>query len=453
MQTVKRKRIMSMKDALREVMSQFYSDGFPSDAVSRFERFPEVRSNATVVKGMRRTGKTYFTYLRMKELVAKGIPLERIVHVNFDDDRLAAMTAEDLRLVPDLHAEMFPDAADRKCYYFLDELQDIKGWERFARRLIDSRRVQLCLTGSSSRMLSEDIATEMRGRSVGVEIFPLSFPEFIVYNGIFPETPRLPDAPRTRGRLKKALSDYITTGGFPDVQGVDSTSRVRMLQEYANAVVYRDIVERHEIPSVPSLRYVLQYLLHNFARKVSVRAIAGVLRQQSLPCDRESLANYLTYFSDSYFAYPVPIRTDSLAVRRTNPDKYYLVDTGMIGALKAKNDAEKGFVLENAVYMALRRGFNKIEYYNTRKGAEVDFFVTDREKKKSRLVQVSYDMPGEATRAREFSALDDARRETGVEDCTIVTWEEEGEENGVSIVPAWKWLLRNSPLPVEKLKG
>ncbi len=430
-----------MKDALREVMSQFYSDGIPSDAIPRFERFPEVRNNATVVKGMRRTGKTYFTYLRMRELIDSGIPLERIVHVNFDDDRLSEMTAADLYLVPDLHAEMFPDAADQKCYYFLDELQDIKGWERFARRLIDSHRVQLCLTGSSSRMLSEDIATEMRGRSIGVELFPLSFPEYLVYNGIFPALPKLPDAPRTRGRLKKAIADYVAVGGFPDVQGVDTSSRVKMLQEYANAVVYRDIIERHEIASVQSLKYVLQYLLHNFARKVSVRAISGVLKQLGLPCDRESLGNYLTYYSDSYFSYRVPIRTDSLAVRRTNPDKYYLVDTGMIGALKAKNDAEKGFVLENLVFMSLRRGFNKVEYYNTKKGDEVDFFVTDNQTKKIRLVQVSYEMHSEKTKSREFSAMIDARRETGIEDCTIVTWDEEGEEDGISIVPAWKWLL------------
>ena len=430
-----------MKEALREVMSQFYADGVPSDAVARSGSFPEVRNNATIVKGMRRTGKTYFTYLRMQELLAKGIPIERMVHVNFDDDRLAAITAADLHFVVDLHAEMFPDAADRKCYYFLDELQDVKGWERFARRLIDSHRIQLCLTGSSSKMLSEDVATEMRGRSAEVEIFPLSFAEFLTYNGIFSTIPSLPDAPRTRGRLRKALSDYMERGGFPDVQGLDATGRIMMLQEYANAVVYRDIIERHEIPSIQSLKYVLQYLLHNFGRKVSVRAIAGVLRQLSLPCDRESLGHYLSYFADSYFAYPVPLRTDSLAVRRTNPDKYYIVDTGMIGAMKAKNDAEKGFLLENAVFMSLRRGFNKIEYYNTRKGEEVDFFVTDRATGDRRLVQVSYRMDDERTRGREFSALASARRETGIGDCTIVTWDEEGEEDGVRIVPAWKWLL------------
>jgi hypothetical protein len=430
-----------MKEALREVLSQFYADGVPSDAVARSGSFPEVRNNATVVKGMRRTGKTYFTYLRMRELLAKGVPIERMVHVNFDDDRLAAVTAADLHWVVDLHAEMFPDATDRKCYYFLDELQDVKGWERFARRLIDSHRVQLCLTGSSSKMLSEDVATEMRGRSAEVEIFPLSFAEFLTYNGIFSTLPALPDAPRTRGRLRKALSDYMERGGFPDVQGLDVTSRIMMLQEYANAVVYRDIIERHDIPSVQSLKYVLQYLLHNFGRKVSVRAIAGVLKQLSLPCDRESLGNYLSYFADSYFAYPVPLRTDSLAVRRTNPDKYYIVDTGMIGAMKTKNDAEKGFLLENAVFMSLRRGFNKVEYYNTRKGEEVDFFVTDRTTGNQRLVQVSYSMDDERTRGREFSALVSARRETGIGDCTIVTWDEEGEEDGVRIVPAWKWLL------------
>ena len=430
-----------MKEALREVMSQFYADGVPSDAVARSEIFPEVRNNATVVKGMRRTGKTYFTYLRMRELLAKGLPIERIVHVNFDDDRLAAMTAADLHWVVDLHAEMFPDAADERCYYFLDELQDIKGWERFARRLIDSHRVQLCLTGSSSKMLSEDVATEMRGRSAEVEIFPLSFCEFLSYNGLFTAPPALPDVPRTRGRLKKALSDYMVAGGFPDVQGLDATSRIMMLQEYANAVVYRDIIERHDIPSVQSLKYVLQYLVHNFGRKVSVRAIAGVLRQLALPCDRESLGNYLSYFVDSYFAYPVSLRTDSLAVRRTNPDKYYLVDTGMVGAMKAKNDAERGFLLENAVFMALRRGFNKIEYYNTRKGEEVDFFVTDKATGGTRLVQVSYEMTDKKTRARELSALLAARRETGIADCTIVTWDEEGEEDGIRVVPAWKWLL------------
>lgn len=430
-----------MKEQLREVMSQFYADGVPHDMIGRAGRFPEIRNNATVIKGMRRTGKTYFTYLRMQELLAQGIPLERLVHVNFDDDRLSALSSENLHLLVDLHAEMFPEAAGQLCYYFLDELQDVRGWERFARRLVDSHRVQLCVTGSSSRMLSADIATEMRGRSVEVEIFPLSFAEYLSYNGIFREMPSLVDAPRVRGKLRKAFADYMVCGGFPDVQGLDTTTRIMLLQGYVDAVVYRDILERHEVGSVQSLKYVLQYLLQNFGRKVSVRAMANVLKQLSLPHDREMLGDYLAYYADAYFAYPVSLRTDSLAVRRTNPDKYYLVDTGMIGALKAQNDAEKGFVLENAVFMNLRRGFNKIEYYNTGRGEEVDFLVTDRTTKARRLIQVSYEMARRETKSREFSALLEARCETGVADCTVVTWDEEYEEDGIRVVPAWKWFL------------
>lgn len=431
-----------MKSRLRAVLSQFYSDGIPSGLVGRARTFSEVRNNATVVKGMRRTGKTCFTYLRMKELLDSGVPLERLVHVNFDDDRLAGLAADDLRLLVDLHAEMFPSAADERCYYFLDEIQNVRGWERFARRLIDSHRVHLCLTGSSSRMLSSDIATEMRGRSVEVEIFPLSFAEYLTYNGIFPELPTLVDAPRVSGKLRKAFADYLVCGGFPDAQGLATAPRIQLLQGYLDAVVYRDILERHDVANVQAFRYALQYLLQNFARKVSVRAMSGVLKQLAIPHDRTALSAYLDYFADAYFAYPVPLRTDSLAVRRTNPDKYYLVDTGMIGALRVQNDEERGFLLENAVFVQLRRGFNKIEFYNTRKGGEVDFFVTDRATQATRLVQVASEMSRPEMKAREFASLREARQETGVEDCMIVTQDDEFEEDGIRVVPAWKWFLQ-----------
>ena len=299
-----------MKARLKAVMSQFYVDGIPVDLLPRTGKLAERRNNATVVAGMRRTGKTYFTYQRMKELLDAGLPLERIVHVNFDDERLAGLKADDLQLLTDIHAEMFPEAVQEKCYYFLDELQDVKGWEKFARRLIDSHRVQLCLTGSSSRMLSQDIATEMRGRSVLQEIFPVSFSEYLVYNGIYKEIPKLIDAPTVRGKLKHHFTEYFRVGGFPDVQGLKDSERIATLQDYVNAVVYRDIVERHEIPSVQALKFVLQYLLHNFGRKVSTRAISGILKAEGLPSDRAALADYLSYYKDAYFAYPVPLRTE-----------------------------------------------------------------------------------------------------------------------------------------------
>ena len=422
-------------------MREFYEFGIPEDVRARDVDFLEKRNSATVVMGMRRTGKTYVTYQRMRALVDAGVPLERIVHVNFDDDRLKGVRLEHLRLIGDIHAEMYPDAAKERCWYFLDELQDVKGWELYARRLLDSHLVQLCLTGSSSKMLSGEIATQMRGRSIDVEVFPLSFVEFMRFNSLVKSIPEKPYSSRTAGILRHAMLRYLEEGGFPDVQGDDFRVRVKTLQGYVDAVLYRDIIERHKVPSVQSLRYTLEYIKHNFAHKISTRAISGVLKGLGLSDSREYISDYLDWLEQAYLVYRVPIRTDSLAVRRMNPDKFYLVDTGLARAVTPKSDASRGWLLENLVFLALRRGFNKIEYYNTKKGDEVDFLVMDQATKKHRLVQVSWELSSPETAQRELTALKDARDEIKVDDCTVVTWDEERDEDGIRIVPAWKWCI------------
>ena len=392
-------------------MREFYEFGIPEDVRPRDVDYLEKRNSATVVTGMRRTGKTYVTYQRMRALVEAGVPLERIVHVNFDDDRLKGVRLEHLRLIGDIHAEMYPDAAKERCWYFLDELQDVKGWELYARRLLDSHLVQLCLTGSSSKMLSGEIATQMRGRSIEVEVFPLSFVEFMRFNSLVKSIPEKPYSSRTAGILRHAMLRYLEEGGFPDVQGDDFRVRVKTLQGYVDAVLYRDIIERHKVPSVQSLRYTLEYIKHNFAHKISTRAISGVLKGLGLSDSREYISDYLDWLEQAYLIYRVPIRTDSLAVRRMNPDKFYLVDTGLARAVTPKSDASRGWLLENLVFLVLRRGFNKIEYYNTKNGDEVDFLVTDQVTKKRRLVQVSWELSSPTTEHRELSALKDARSE------------------------------------------
>ena len=430
-----------MKEELMSVMREFYHDGIPEGIVPRDVEYVEKLRASTVVKGMRRTGKTFVTYERMKRLVADGIPLKRIVHINFEDERLSRLTVDDLHLIGEIHAELCPEFSDGKVWYFLDELQCVMGWESYARRLVDSPNVQLCLTGSSSKLLSEEIATQMRGRSLPIEVFPLSFSEYLRFNGILSEVPRVGFTAREKGILRRAMSDYAERGGFPDVQDVSSGIRAAMLQEYVDAVLYRDIIERHQVASVQALKYTLEYLFHNYARKTSTRSISGVLKNLSVPANRESIADYLDWFKDAYLVYPVSVRSDSLAVKRVNPDKYYLIDPGLIRAMCVKNDAERGWMLENIVYMALRRGTGKISYISNADGTEVDFHVHDRVSHGERLVQVSYAMSDETTFLREMNAIRFAREKTGVQDCTIVTWDDEGEMDGIRIVPVWKWLL------------
>ena len=432
-----------MKEAIREVLREFYQDGVPDDVVPRDVDYAEKLRAATVIKGMRRVGKTFVTYERIRGLLAEGIPLGRIVHVNFEDERLRRLTVDDLHLIGEIHAELYPKYADETCWYFLDELQRVDGWEAYARRLVDAKRIKVCLTGSSSKLLSEEIATEMRGRSLPIEVFPLSFAEFLRFNGILRNPPRGGFTAKEKGVLRRAVRDYLERGGFPDVQDVSDSMRVAMLQGYVDAVLYRDVLERHSVPSVQALKYTLDYLFHNYARKTSTRSISGVLKNLSVAANRESIADYLDWFKDAYLIYPVSVKSDSLAVKRVNPDKYYLIDTGLIRAMCVKNDAERGWLLENLVYMALRRGANKIAYYLNGDGTEVDFHVFDKVARTSRLVQVSWDMADKATFVREFDALVAARKETGITDCTIVTWDDEGEKDGIRIVPVWKWLLAN----------
>ena len=434
-----------MEKIIAQVLREFYETGIPSDVCQRPFDFLEKKRNATSIIGMRRTGKTYAAYQRMLELMNEGVPLERIVYINFDDERLRLVTVDDLHFISEAHAAMYPKAAQEKCWYFLDELQNVDGWEMYARRLLDSPLVQLCITGSSSKLLSSEVATQLRGRSLDMEVFPLSFSEFLEFNGIVKHIPQLPFSSRTAGVLRNAMSRYLEEGGFPDVQGENLRIRNKLLQEYVNAVVLRDVIERHEISSVQALRYTLDYVIHNYARKVSTRAISGALKAMGMPDNREYISDYLRYFADAYLIYPVSIRTDSVAVRRTNPDKYYMVDTGLVRAMTPKNDAEKGWLLENLVFMQLRRGNNKIEYYLNKKGGEVDFLVTDLDTKARRLIQVAWNMEKEETKDRELAAIRLAKDEIKVKDCSVVTWDTDGVlEDGVKVVPVWKFCLENN---------
>lgn len=435
--------IRGMKDVIKEILRTFYESGVPDEVIARDVEYYEKPTLATVIKGMRRTGKTYVTYARIRALLAEGVELGRIVHLNFEDDRLRMITADQLHLIEEAHAELYPAFARGKRWFFLDELQDVPGWEAYARRLVDTPRIQLCLTGSSSKLLSVEIATEMRGRAVPIEVFPLSFREFLRFNGIMETVP--PTGALTvaeRGVLRNAMQRYASIGGFPAVQDMPDGVRVATLQDYAHAVVYRDVLQRHRVVSVQSLLYTLDYLLHNFARRTSAHAISGVLKNLAFPSRRENVADYLSYFRDAYLVYPVSVLSDSLAVKRVNPDKHYVIDVGLVNAVTTKTDAEKGWKLENIVYMALRRGLNQVNYLPLSGNREVDFHVFDYLTRRRRLIQVAYEMSATETFAREMSALREAKKATGIEDCTVVTWDDERmTEDGIRIVPIWKWLL------------
>ena len=432
-----------LKTTLRELFSDFYETPIP-EMTPRRTVIPEVPHCATVVLGMRRTGKTFLLYQRMNELLASGVPKERMLHINFEDDRLMGMTADDLRYVPDVYYQMFPDNHGKLCYFFFDEIQNVPHWEAFARRMVDTPNVQVYLSGSSARLLSKEVATAMRGRSVEIENMPFSFEEFLLYHRVFSEIPRNISS-SSRSQLRNAVEQYFSIGGMPAVQDVTDTLRASMLQGYVNTVIYRDVVERHNIPNSQALKYTMQMVFNNPSRQLSARKIADCLQSQQISTSRESVTDYLDWLADAYLLHKLELHSESAAKRRVNPGKYYLNDIGIVRAMRIKHALDQGPLLENLVYLQLRREGFQLEYVNTSDGSEVDFIAFHPMQNDYKLVQVCFDMEKQATFEREVSALREASNALGVKDCRIVTWDDEGILPGdIRIVPAWKYLLNRT---------
>ena len=432
-----------LKTTLRELFSDFYETPMP-EMTPRRVAIPEVPRCATVVLGMRRTGKTFLLYQRMNELLDSGIPKDRMLHVNFEDDRLMDMTADDLKYVPEVYYQMFPENHGKLCYFFFDEIQNVQHWESFVRRMVDTPNVQVYLSGSSAKLLSKEVATAMRGRSLEIENMPFSFEEFLLYHQVFREIPRNVSS-SSRSKLRNAVEQYFSIGGMPAVQDVTDTIRASMLQGYVNTVIYRDVVERHNIPNSQALKYTMQMVFNNPARQLSVRKIADTLQSQQIATSRESVADYLDWLADAYLVHKLELHSESAVRRRTNPGKYYLNDVGIVRAMRIKHALDLGPLLENLVYLQLRRQGFQMEYVNTADGSEVDFIAFHPMQNDYRLVQVCFDMENQATFEREVSALREASDALGVKDCRIVTWDDEGVlPDGIRIVPAWKFLLNKA---------
>jgi len=429
-----------LKNTLRELYSDFYEDQIP-EMTRRMATIPEVPRSATVVLGMRRTGKTFLLYQRMNELLASGVSKDRMLHVNFEDDRLMGMTVEDLRYVPDVYYQMFPENRSRLCYFFLDEIQNIEHWEVFVRRMVDTSNVQVYLSGSSAKLLSKEVATAMRGRSVEIENFPLSFEEFLIHHDYFKTIPHNISS-ASRSKFQNAVEKYFSIGGMPAVQDVSSMVRATILQGYVNTVIYKDVIERHDVPNTQALKFTIQMVFNNPARQLSVRKIADYLKSQQVSVSRETISDYLDWLADAYLLHKVSLCSDSAMKRRTNPDKYYLNDIGIVRAMRIKHALDQGPLLENLVYLQLRRQGFKVEYVITSDGSEVDFIAFHPMQNDYKLVQVCFDMSDRKTFDREVTALRDAADALGVKDRCVVTWDDEDSLPGnIQVIPIWKFLL------------
>ena len=429
-----------MKKIISQLIDDFHERILP-EVVTRDKEFSEVKGKADVVIGMRRSGKTWFCYQKIKELMASGIKKEEIIYLNFEDDRLLEFNVDHFQEILDVYFGKYPEHRNARCYFFFDEIQRIDQWEMFIRRLLDTENIQIFITGSSSKLLGSEIATSLRGRSLAIEIFPFSFEEFLKFYGLFSERPKTFGL-NTTSILRKAAKNYLEVGGFPEVQKLDSNLRVEVLQGYIDSVLLKDIVERHKVSNVLVLKYLVRHIMNSSGGQFSVNKFFNTMKSMSIKCTKNSLYEYLDHLTDAFLFYKVPIHSRSEKSRLINPPKIYTIDTGLLNAMTFRNSYNNGQLLETMVFMHLRRGGYDVEYVNTKDGREVDFFARHRISGETKLIQVCWEMSDKKTFEREFRGLKSAIDELSHAIGTIVTWDDETViENKIKVMPIWKWLL------------
>ena len=394
--------------------------------------------------GMRRTGKTSMMRQFIRQLGETGTAQRQCVFLNLEDERLASLRVEHLRLLLDVQAALFPDVFEQPRYLFLDEIQVVSGWERFVRRVLDEG-VRVFLSGSSSRMLSRELHTALRGRGVALEVAPFSFREALNHEGLsFQGGLAAPE----RALLRNRFGRYLRAGGFPEVQRMDERLRIATLQEYVGVAVHRDIVERHRLTSPLVVRWLSRHLLENATSPFTANRAYHRLRSEGIGVGKDLLYAAIEHFRDAFLAFFVEICSPSRSVRMTNPRKVYVADPGLITAFSWRFSRNTGVLLENAVYNELRRRFDRICYYRTAAKTEVDFLCTDPQGRPS-LFQVCADLSAPSTRDREMAALRLALDELDLPEGVVIAMDEEEEETQdgrtIRVVPAWRWFTRPYP--------
>lgn len=410
--------------------------------VSRRIHIEPIAGKATVCVGVRRCGKSTYMFQVMQSLVDRGVSRENILYLNFFDDRLHDLQHEGLGLVIEAYYSLYPEKKNtEKVYYFFDEIQMVSGWEPFVDRLQRTENCEIYITGSSANFLSKEIATQMRGRALSWEMFTFSFKEYLDYKRIN-ITPAL--STKKRYLVRKAFEDYWQTGGFPEVAGLNQNLRIKIHQEYFQAILFRDLVERHDISHPKAVMDLAYKLIDTTASLYSINSLTGYLQSLNHKAPKSAVSNYVDWFEDAYFLFTVRVFDASLTRSKAAPKKIYCIDHAFVNSISSGILVNSGHLLENLVFMALRRNSPLVYYYKTKGGREVDFIVQTQDRTRI-LIQVCESIANEQTRKREVLALSEAMSELGLNSSIIVTRNEEKqlkiEDKTINVMPIWRFLI------------
>lgn len=422
---------------MKEIFKKLIKDFILRDIVikERDYSIPTDTQKIVSLVGIRRCGKTYLLYQVINQL-RKSINRENIVYVNFEDDRLAGLKLSELDSLMEGYYELYPQKRKEKVYLFLDEVQEVDGWEKYVRRIYDTLNINIFITGSSSKFMSKEIATSLRGRTISYEIFPLSFKEFLNFKGIEIDL----YSTESCSYIKNAFYLYISFGGFPEIVLEENEDvKRRILSDYTSLIIYKDIADRYKLTNLNLLNFIVRYSFKNPATLLSYSKLYNTLKSMAYKLSKETLINYFGYLEDIFALFLVPVYRWSIKEQMRNPKKMFIIDNGFktIHSLDIETDYSK--LYENIVFTHLRRKYSEIFYLLEDK--EIDFYVPE----KKLLINVCYDLSSKETLERELNSLKYGLKKLGLKEAIVLTNEEEREVlvNGykISIIPLWKWLI------------
>jgi predicted AAA+ superfamily ATPase len=424
---------MKKKEQLKQIIRDFHlNDNF--DVKQRKLQPPIDTKKIITLIGVRRCGKTSILYDMINKL-SQNIDKTKILFINFEDERLD-LQVKDLDLVLQSFSELYPEHNLKECYFFFDEIQNIDGWEKFIRRVYDTISTNIFITGSNSKLLSTDIATSLRGRTLSYEVFPLSFKEYLAFKDIDIDL----YSTKSLAFIKNAQDSFLTNGAFPETLVLEEKYVNQTLQEYFNVLLYKDLAERYNITNTVALKFFLKRIIASSTKQISINKIYNELKSSGIKIGKNTLYDFLDYVQNIYLALTLHRYDKSLVNKELGEKKIYSIDIGLNNATEFKFSNDLGKSLENAVFLELKRNYSEIFYYRDTT-SECDFIVNEKNTI-TKAIQVTYDMSDIDTRKREIKGLLNACKYFNLDNGVIITYDSEDEyiEDNIiiKVIPFYK---------------
>ena len=422
---------MDLKSTFQSIIA-LHQQEIPLNLLERATQLPLDEGRIVTVTGIRRCGKSSLLGLAINRLLKNGVPRERILYVGFDDERFLSMSPDNFDELLQAYREMYPHTAIKDVYMFFDEIQLVKGWELFVLRVYKNYCKHIFITGSTAKMLSEEMASALRGWPDEYREYPLSFSEYLRFKNI--EANRYTE--EGKAVLASAFRTYCEEGGFPEVALTTAKSdKIKILQSYFNTMLFRDMMEHYNIGTPSSVvRYFLKREMNNLTKPTSVNNIYNDLKSQGLKVSKDSLYLWLDYACNIFMLRKVEKYDKSIVKQRSASAKYYVADIALRNAVLLPESEDSGKALENIVYLNLERSLgeeDRMFYYNDSKECD---FVVQRGERVAELIQVCWVL-NEENIEREIGGLLAASTFTGCTKCSIITFNQQQslERDGLHI--------------------